>query len=236
MATADSVTRRRADRLAALGLVLGLALPLASCDGDPEAPPPAPEVVWPEGTVLSVGGVGITGDEIDAHVPTVALVEPWFVERDHRRKAIAEIVLPIAAARAVLPAEREEAYDRAKGVASAALETGKVPEGTPEPISLTGSWKDVGLVAWGEASRLEPGSFSRLIETPGAWTLVKLLATDAAPGETFSPRTIVTVLRYDFPFIEPEALKPLLKDAIKELKIEVIDPDWEPMIPPRLLY
>ena len=221
--------------LVAAALLLG-ALP--GCGADGAAPPaeaPAP-ASWPEGTALAFGGAPVSAEEIDQHLELIHLIEPHLVKSDHRRKALTNIVLPVVAGRVLYPEERQAAFERAQALAAEAREVGRAPEGAPEPQYLTGTWLEVGMPVWDEARRTEPGSFSRVVETPGAWTFVHVLAAGVEPGEAFGPMTQVTVQRYDVPYIEREATRDTLQSAMDQLQLEIVDPEWEKVVPASLLY
>lgn len=226
-----------------LGPLLG-ALLLPACspadteDPDPETSGsgPAEQVTWPEGTVLAFGGIPIDAERIDRHLDLIHVIEPHLVKNDHRRKALTNIVLPVVAGESLFPEERQASFVRAQAMAAAARETGDVPADAPEPTYLTGTWRDVGMTVWDVARTVEPGSFSGVIETPGAWTFVHVLATGVEPGEEFGPLTPVTVQRYDVPYIEREATRDLVQSALDQLPLEIIDPDWESIVPAAYLY
>lgn len=222
-----------------MAICLVAVLPQLSCDrapGGSQTALPA-EVEWPEGTVLAIGGEPITAQEIDRYVDMVHLIEPHLVKRDHRRKALSNVILPIAIGRALVPeTDRQAAFQEAERLASAAKETGTVPEGAAEVQYLTGTWKEVGMTVWNETRSTSPGSFSGVIETPGAWTFVHLLATTTEPGEAFSPTTVVTMQRYDVYYYDREGMRDLIQDGFDNLRVEVVDPEWEAVVPPLYLY
>lgn len=231
--------RRHALSPFSLGTCLVALLPLLSCEKAPESPKAAPpaKVNWPEGTVLAIGGEPITAEEIDRYVDMVHVIEPHLVKRDHRRKSLTNVALPIAVGRALVPeADRNAAFQEAERLAAVAKETGKVPEGVAEVQYLTGTWKEVGMTVWNEARSVPPGSFSGVLETPGAWTFVHLLATAAEPGEPFGPITEITVQRYDVYYYDREGMRDLINDGLQQLRVEVVDPEWEAIVPPLYLY
>lgn len=221
--------------LVAAGLLLGT---LPGCGADGDAPPAdaAAPTSWPEGTALVFGGAPVSVDEIDRHLELIHLIEPHLVKSDHRRKALTNIVLPVVAGRVLYPEERQAAFERAQALAAEAREVGRAPESAPEPLYLTGTWLEVGMPVWDEARRTEAGSFSGVVETPGAWTFVHVLAVGAEPGEAFGPMTQVTVQRYDVPYIEREATRDMLQSAMDQLELEIVDPEWEKVVPASLLY
>lgn len=219
-----------------LPLVLAAAAALAHLAGcGPKEPTPAPAPEVPEGTVLLVDQQPILASEVDRYVDAVRLIEPEFVLRDHRRKVLSNISIPIAAGAALDPASREEAFERAQRLLAASRETGQVPDDAPAPRVMTGTFKDVGLIPWAIATDLEPLTFSELHETPGAWTFFKLTATTHPPGE-FVGHSQVTIVRYDVPYLPTEAVRGLVQSAIGGFDVQVVDPEWEPLVPPLYLY
>lgn len=237
---------------AAAGLLIALAAPLttAGCsdpDGESssasdaaggavEASTEPTAVEYPEGTVFTIGDVPVLRSDIDAYVPLVRLIDPHLVTSSLRRSALANVALPIAAARALDPEAREEAFQRAQAYNAHAREQGDVPPGAPEPRYLTGTWKDVGLVPFAEAMSMTPGSYSRLVESPAAWTFFKLVATNVEEGAEFTNMTEITIQRYDVPYLPDEASRDLVQQAIDTLPVEVIDEEWEHVIPPIVIY
>ncbi len=222
-------------RALAVGVLAALALLAASCDEPGAAPPVAPAPAYPPGTALAIGGHPIAAEDIERYVPMIEIIEPEFVRRDHLRKVLSNIVLPTAAGAALLPEDREAAYQRASELLAAARETGTLPDGAPEANPLSGPWVKVGMVSWFEAMSMEPGTYSPLHETPGAWTFFELISTGAPPGE-FHATTEVSVRRYDVRYLPDEALHDLVQEALDTLPIDIVDPEWEPLVPPLFLY
>lgn len=211
---------------------LALSLALGCSEPQPTAPP---EVELPAGTVLVVDQQPILAEEVDRYVSAIQLIEPEFVLRDHRRKVLSNISIPIAAGAALDPAGRDEAFERAQRLLAATRETGEVPADAPAPKVSTGTFKDVGLIPWAIATDLEPLTFSELHETPGAWTFFKLTASTHAPGE-FIGTSQVTIVRYDVPYLPTEAVRGLVQTALGGFDVQVVDPEWEPLVPPIYLY
>ena len=216
-----------------LVLAVAAAAGIVGC-ADAPAPEPPP-AAFPEGTVLTVGGHPVTAADVDQYVDMVAMIEPEFVLRDHRRKVLNNITLPVAAGAALDPQARDAAYRKAQRLLAAARETGDVPGDAPEPQILTGSFREVGMVSWSIAKDQEPMTFSELHETPGAWTFFKLIATAAEPGE-FEPTSQVTIVRYDLYYLPQEGVREFVQSALDGFEITIVDPEWEPIVPPLYLY
>lgn len=209
---------------------------LVAFTGCSEALPEEPEPrSYPEGTVLVVDDQPILAADVDRFVGAVALIEPEFVLRDHRRKVISNISIPLAAGAALDPSSRDEAFSRAQALLSAFRETGELPADAPTPQVLSGTFKEVGLIPWAIATEMEPLKISELHETPGAWSFFRLTASTEAPGE-FEGRSQVTILRYDVPYLPQDAVRGLVQTAMQGFEIEIVDPAWEPMVPPAFLY
>lgn len=200
---------------------------------------PATETVapksYPEGTILLVDRQPVLAADVDRFVDAIARIEPEFVLRDHRRKVLSNISIPLAAGAALDPAGREQAFARAQGLLSSLRETGELPPDAPEPTVASGTFKEVGLIPWAIASQMEPLTVSDLQETPGAWTFFKLTATTDLPGK-FGGQSQVTIVRYDVPYLPPEGVRDLVRDAVQGFKVTIVDPEWEPMVPPAYLY
>jgi len=215
-----------------LPLMVALAAFTGCSNSAPEEPAPRS---YPEGTILVVDDQPILAADVDRFVGAVALIEPEFVLRDHRRKVLSNISIPLAAGAALDPTSREEAFTRAQALLSAFRETGEVPADAPQPRVLSGTFKEIGLIPWALATEMEPLTISELHETPGAWSFFRLTASSEAPGE-FEGRSQVTILRYDVPYLPQDAVRGLLQTAMQGFKIEIVDPEWEPMVPPAFLY
>jgi len=191
----------------------------------------------PEGTVVTIGGVPITADQVERYVGLMSGIEPQYVEADWRRKALTNIALPMAAAHAILPEERDAAFVRAQALHSEARETGRFPPGVT-PRYATGTWKDLGMVEWVAAAETRVGNFTALVETPGGWAFGKVIASTLGEGEEPDAFDEFTVQIVEVQFVEmPDRERhDLIQDAIDDLPIVVVDPEWEPILPALYLY
>ena len=213
-------------------LAITLAAGVLGCDS--EAPVEAPPA-FPEGTVIAVDQHAIAASDVDRYVPALEILESEFTLTSHRRKILSNIILPIAAGAALDPAARDEAFVEAQRLLTIARETGSVPAEEAEPNTLSGSFKDIGLVSWAIARETEPLAYSDLHETPGAWTFFRLIAVPP-DGDVDDPTGMYTVVRYDIPYLPREGARELIRSALDQFEITVVDPEWESAVPPIYLY
>lgn len=234
----------RLGRAALLAALASSAL-LPGCD-DPQAPKATPRSPSPilyaapgtyaEGTAFAIGGVPVMKADIEEYLPLMRMIDPHLVDTSLRRRALANIVLPIAAGQALDAEAYEAAFQKAQRIRAAVLETGIFPPDAPKANYLTGTWIDVGLVPFKAAAGMEPGTYSPLLESPAAFTFFKLVATNLQEGEAMGPQTELVIQRYDVPYLPDEASVELIQSAIDTLPLEIVDPEWEPIVPPILLY
>ena len=226
-------------------LALAASLTLAGCDDPHVAGPttksPSPirmaaEGAYPDGAAFALGGIPVMKADIDEYVPLMKLIDPHLVKASLRRLAVANVLLPIAAGRALDPLAREDAFQRAQAVHATVRETGTFPDDAPAANLLSGSCLDIGLIPFNAARSMEPGTYSGLYETPGSWMFFKLIATNLEEGEPFTPETQVTIQRYDTFYLPMEDGADLLQSGIDTLPLEIVDPEWEHIIPPVVLY
>ncbi len=164
------------------------------------------------------------------------LIDPHLVQSSLRRGALANVSLPIAAGHALDPVAREEAFQKAQKIHAHVRETGEFPPDAPTANHLTGSWREVGLVPFNEAMTMQPGTYSKLFESPASWTFFKLTATNLEEGESFTGLTQITIARYDIPYLPDEGSLELIQSAIDTLPFEIVDDEWEHIVPPIVLY
>jgi hypothetical protein len=199
-------------------IVLSLAVLAASCPGaDPEDPatvsPPAPA---PEdGAVLRVNGAPLTAEDVDRFARPIAELEPQFLRLHHRRLALTNVVLPLAALRTLDP----DGHARAAADASAALEGGAA-ELLGRSSELAGTFRDIGLDLWCLARELPFGEWQGPLELVGRFVVVRLDAREGLEEEE--------VLRgrwIEFAFFEGD-LRARIEEAVDRSRLEIVDPDW----------
>lgn len=219
--------------LTLLGLsLLGLSLLGLACDGRPEAPPPAP-ADYPAGTVLAVDGVPVSQAEVDRWAAVTALIEPDKVEAHWRRLALANIVLPLRTSESLDPDGRRAAFAHAERLRGLAVELGRIPDDAEVHDIGVGTWHQVGLIDWEVARGLEVGAWSDVYETPGGWAFLRLLEPPDVPlGAAPGSYAALRFERVHVFYLAPEGLRTLVDDALRKLPIEIVAPEWEPLVPP----
>jgi hypothetical protein len=224
---------RRSSAAAALALALGPTLVGCNGGGAGETPSPVtPAVTHPAGTVLAIDGLPITAEEVDRWLPFMRLLEPDKVTAHHRRLALANVVLPVKAATALDRAAHEEAYRAAQQLRNLAVELDSMPSEGAVVDYAEGDWSRVGLADWAIASELEVGEWSPVYETVGGFAFLRLIER---PAE-LTGLSQVRFHRAHVFFFEPEGSKTLVDQALRSLPIEVVDPEWEALVPPLYLY
>ncbi|MEZ6016426.1 MAG: hypothetical protein R3F49_15010 [Planctomycetota bacterium] len=199
---------------------------LAGCSDEPLAAPAGPE--YPAGTVLAIEGVPIGAEEVDRWAQVTAVLEPDKVQRHWRRLALSNVVLPMRAAEALDPEGRQGAFAEATRLRGLASELDRLPDDAKLRDVATGSWSQIGLIDWETARELEVGAWSPVYETPGGWAFFRVLEKPAEWG----PIAPVTIERAHVFYLDPEGLRTLVADALHKLTIDIVDPEWEPLVPP----
>lgn len=199
---------------------------LAACAdaGDPSAS----SSQSPEGTALRLGTVDVSAASIEHIAGWFAELEPGGSSTQHRRRAIAEHLLPQAAVRLALPeaAARAEAACVERRAELDREVLGPAPS-QPDPArTVTGSWREVGLDVWSTARAGVPGEWSQ----PVAGIHHFLLARPWPGGE--ESRGIVRVELELFPIEGAAELD--LESVLRSHALEVVDDDYLPAVP--LLY
>lgn len=221
----------------AAGAAMLLTAALGGGCSDPVAPPAPPAVAPPPGTVLLVDGLPVGAAEVDRWVRVTSLLEPDKVPNHWRRLALANIVLPIRVAEALDPAGHRAAFAEGQRLRGLALELDRVPDDATHADRATvcdtaeGAWNDLGLVDWEIARELPVGSWSPLYETIGGYAFFRLLERPAEWG----PLARVRIERVQVFFLAPDGVRMLVDDALRKLPIDIVDPEWEALVPPLYL-
>jgi len=189
---------------------------------------------WPAGTLVCVDEVPVTAEDLAQDVAGVMLVEPQWTERQHMRLAFNESALPRAMVRARAPAAAREAA-RKQIDAEFARISADGPMGPPTEsgslgTEVSGSWRELGLVAWGAGMGLEPGTWSELLEVPGAFLRVRLIS------RSNSPIPAATQVRLDMlEVVYSETGRGLVasETELRKHRLTIVDPDWKAIVPER---
>lgn len=222
------VRARNSSIARALALAAVAAWMVGACD-DPRA-----ERSWPAGTILAVDDVPIDGDQMAADVATVQMIEPQWTERQLQRLAFNEITLPRAVMRALSTPERIEAARRELDATFARVVEG-AQFGPPTPGGALGSersgtWRAIGLAAWGAGMSTPDGEWSSTIEEPGGFLRVRVL--ERTPG----PVMAAEALRLDVVAARFELTQTAEPDPDTEFarhRLWIVDPRWEAILPER---
>lgn len=195
---------------------------------------PLAERSWPAGTILAVDDVPIDGDQMAADVATVQLIEPQWTERQLQRLAFNEISLPRAVMRALSTPERVEAARRELDATFARVVDG-AQFGPPTPggalgSERTGTWRAIGLTAWGAGMAVPDGEWSPPIEEPGGFLRVRVL--ERTPGPVMAAESLrLDVVAARFELTEQSETDP---DAeLARHRLWIVDPRWEAILPER---
>jgi len=219
----------------AAAAALALSLLAAGCDVQ-QAPAPSVPKVYPAGTVVAVDGVAVAASEVDRWAAVTALLEPDKVHAHWRRLALSNIVLPLRASEALDPEGRRAAFADAGRLRGLAVELDRIPDDAAVRDVAEGTWNQVGLIDWDVARGLAVGEWSEVYETPGGWAFLRLLERpEVAPGEALGPHAALRFERVHVFYLAPEGLRTLVDDALRQLPVEVVEPDWEPLVPPLFL-
>ncbi|MDA1264316.1 MAG: hypothetical protein O2816_04470 [Planctomycetota bacterium] len=214
----------------------GGVLLVASCDDEvQEHAPPAIEV--PADAVVQIGPgeylaepVFIHAAEIERWVRTVSLLEPDETERSWRRKALANISLPVAVVRAVFPGESGAAYEEILALREHLVAGRELPEGAAPIEERTGHAFGHHLSVWGTVIDLERGQWSEVLPIAGGFVVARALTEP--PPEGFRPDTPITVETLTVRFVPLEELQAITLDARAKLPVRSLDPPgWEGILP-----
>lgn len=196
------------------------------------APAPAPVVVpaWPAGTVLVLNDVPITATEVDAIAGTYARLEPGFVEAHCRRLALTNAVFPLIAAQGIDP----DARAKAKALADEYART-LGPDGTmtgpatgPMPFERKGTWKRVGLEAWMAAVDRQDAHWTPVMETPGAYQMVRLLGRGK---QSVAQELELELSVLEFPYLQGNDIHQQIETALDRSRLVFVDPAWRDYVP-----
>jgi hypothetical protein len=189
--------------------------------------PAAPRAGWPDGTALAVGGVPVPAEEIERAASRIALIEPGVTPLQLRRLALGNEVFPRCAARILAGARRAEALARARERRARIA----AREDDARDASLaSGGWKELGLACWAAALEAGPERWSDVVESPGAFHLVRL------KGSSDEGARVLTIERIDFAYLAPDVDQVELEAALEGARLEIVDEGWREAVPLRWMY
>lgn len=208
--------------------MLGCGLWLASaCQ---PAPAPKQPVSYPPGTVLALNGVAISTEQVDQVAAWFARLEPRSSLDHLRRLALTNVIFPRIAAGTAAPQARVVAQQLALEYRRA-LAQGQALDGPlagPVLEVRQGRMLDLGMEIWNAALDLPPGQWSEVLETAGAFHLARLKRA----GQGDLPALIeLEVEVYDFPYLDPSAVRTQISEQLDRSQLESIDPAWLSVVP-----
>ena len=177
----------------------------------------------------------IRAEEVDAVGSAYAILEPMDTPLELRKLALTGSIFPRIAARSIDEKRRAEAEEQAKTYLRA-LEAGTLPEGPlagPIEIGRTGNFRDLGFDIWRAAIELEPGPWSGVLETPGAYHLLRVKSRKEA---SLAGMTTLTIGAFDFPFVQVETARADIEAALDRSHLTIVDPEWRDAVPAAWRY
>jgi hypothetical protein len=189
----------------------------------------------PAGTVLVLNDVPIRADEVDEVGSALAILEPQDTPLQLRKLALTMSIFPRLAAASIDPEARKAARTQAESYRQA-LEKGTLPSGPlsgPVEIDRTGSFRELGLEVWRAAFGLEPGRWSEIVESPGAFHVVRVKSRKEA---SLASMTRLTIGTFDFPFVQIETAEADLEAALDRSRLVIVDPSWRDAVPAAWRY
>ncbi len=180
--------------------------------------------------MLVLDEVPIRADEVDAVGSAIAILEPQDTPLELRHLALTMSIFPRIAARSIDPDARAGALAQAETYRRA-LEDGSLPAGPlsgPIEIERTGTFRELGLEIWRTAFDLEPGRWSAIFESPGAFHIVRVKSRKEA---SLASMTSLTIGAFDFPFVQLETAKADLEAALDRSRLTIVDPAWRDAVP-----
>ncbi|HRV80599.1 MAG TPA: hypothetical protein P5218_04145 [Planctomycetota bacterium] len=228
----------------ALGLVLALgagcgkAQPGASEPAASDAQPPQVAsrplpADLPEDTVLVIEDQPITRSEIDRWLGIYRLIEPAKSEHALRRLIVTNSCLPIAAARVLDPEGSAAALRRLERARTKVLAGETLSLEDPQIERIEDTWKStMGLDRLGVGKETPLGEWSPIFETLGGYTMVRVVR---APSP-WLPNSVITLEHITVNYLPPEQSKEIVWDALKNVEITVVDPEWRRYLPTIYLH
>jgi hypothetical protein len=185
---------------------------------------------WPAGTAFVLDGVTVDAAEVDRAAELIAQLEPQDSVLQLRRVALAKIVFPRLAARALEPEARERMRAKAEQW-RAAIGRDEIPEGPltgPLALERQGGVDAFGLELWRAVLDAPIGEWSPVIEALGSFHVFRVeeRSTANTPG-----LVRIRARVYDFPYLDPETWKAQVEAALDRAELSIVDPAWRDVIP-----
>ncbi len=192
---------------------------------------------WPAGTLVAIDDVPVSADEIAEGVAAVLLVEPQWNDVQLKRLAFNEIALPRALVRTRVGAAARDKARRSIDEQFARI-AGGIQFGPPTNSGaigheVSGSWKQIGLLAWGTAMNLEAGVWSEVIEVPGSFVRVRLLSRKQGPEPAATQLVLDTI---EAPYAEKSTAMIAQGSELEKHRLTIVDPAWDAIVPERTKY
>ena len=177
---------------------------------------------WPQGTVLAVNDRGLQSEDVDAILPTVALIQPQSTKPHQRRLVLTNFHLPLLATQSLYPEPRDEAFSKAEEALGELADN----EDAHASILAEGAWRALGFELWCQLHALPLNKWHGPLELSGRFVLAKILERPAEPG-----RLGWKVRLIDFPYVPPGDVDQQTEQAIDQSQLTIVDPAWGEIIP-----
>ena len=212
-----------------LALGCGPATPEKANAGAAEESVTAP--AYDPDVVLLVNDVELRASEVDDLAETIALVYPAYTLNHRRRLALGNTLLRRAALRARYPERRARALEACRS-AQAELRADPAAPGI-EVDEVHGDFRRLGIDLWSFAHGLTPGEWSEPFEHEGSLVLVQLVETEKGPEPIAD---LLTVRIAGFGYVPEEATPEAIEAVIDEVRLTILDPAWDSIVPERHKY
>lgn len=208
--------------------LLGLAL--CGCSSDVLTPTPS----WPAGTVLAIDDRPILAEEVDRWMEAIDLVEPGRSLAGRRRLALTNIELHRAIARVVYGDEVHTARDEAERLRELLLAGEPLPAEGPQLESREdGFWKHLGIDLWAHARTAPLGEWSPVIETTGAFVVMRVNSRSEEPWDAFSGAAVEWLV---VPYVDFLNAREILISAEDTVQLTIVDEEWREILPAHYQY
>ncbi len=216
---------------------LALTLLVASCGKAPQDagvaanPHSARPTSWPSGSVISINGRPILGEQVDQLCPAVLELYPAYALPHQRRLVLTNLFLDREAVASRDHAAWEQAREKAE------REWLRLQAGEPPSLpshELYGGHDQLGFGVWAHASQVAKDVWVGPFDVVGQWVILRTtshdLGTHAIGAEVL-----------EFPYIDEsgrygDTLQRSLQAAHDSAQLEFIDPTWAEYVPMQWQY